>query len=65
MTIDHLDFPTCERDATHGEGTLELVVAKHDTKTVLVLCDACADRIHPQNTDCGITITLQPIGGWT
>ena len=63
MTIEHRDFPLCDHGCL-AAGTWELTVAKGNTDRILYLCDECADRIRPQHLDCGITITLQPIGGW-
>lgn len=67
MTIEHLDFVCvpCDRNAAHNAGTWELRATKGQaTSEPLYLCDACADKIHPEDPPCGITITLQPIGGW-
>lgn len=71
--IGYLDFPCepCDRNSTHEPATWVLTGTRELTSTAgthtsrpIYLCDACADKIQPQEVGHGVTINLQPIGGW-
>ena len=65
--IGYLDFPCepCDHNPDHEPGTWVLTATKGNTTSrPIYLCDGCADKIQPQTVD-GVTINLEPIGGWT